>query len=335
MGKPLTPYQICLVMSYRHPKPILSWGKIAKKLHKGKSTVFQAYKRARKRKSLTRKKGSGRPRKTTKSQDKTMVVMSKRDPFLTATNIQKDMKIPIHPRTVSRCLNENGQLSFYTTAKPYIRPKNRKKRVSWAKAHRHWKKVQWRKVLFSDESKFTVRSHSKRRVRRRKGQRLNPKYLQGKVKHDQYIMVWGCFTYNGVGRLYRIKGILEKTQYKHILRNCMKPSLVRLLGVRRGIFQQDNDPKHTSKLCKNFLEEENVNVLNWPADSPDLSPIENLWDYLEDMTKDRRCKNGDELFQCLEKAWNQIPINYLRALIDSMPERCEEVVRTKGWPTKW
>ena len=88
-------------------------------------------------------------------------------------------------------------------------------------------------------------------------------------------MVWGCFSWYGVGALYHIKGILKKEKYRQILIHQMRPSARRLQGDD-FVFQHDNDPKHTSHLVKNYLQNQQIEVLPWPPQIPDLNPIENL-----------------------------------------------------------
>ena len=201
--------------------------------------------------------------------------------------------------------------------------------------HRHWSKYQWRRVLFSDESPFTLRFQAKVRVRRPSGRGLDPRYLRGTVKHDKKINVWGCFSWKGVGHLYRVKGILEKKQMKNILQRHMIPSMEQLVGLDNGIFQQDNDPKHRSKICQNYLKNKAIKCLPWPSQSPDLNPIENLWVKLNADCKNRECKNEDELFQVLKNAWENLDPKYLKSLADSMPSRCRAVIKSRGWPTKY
>jgi transposase len=148
-------------------------------------------------------------------------------------------------------------------------------------------------------------------------------------------MVWECFAWHGVGRLYRVEGIMEQKQYQNILKNEMLTSARQLFPDNNFIFQQDNDPKHTSNLCKNYLATKRTNVLKWPARSPDLNPIENLWSILNTFMKDRKPQTREELFEILTNAWNNFPVNILNRLVESMPCRIEAIIKKNGFPTKY
>ena len=162
-----------------------------------------------------------------------------------------------------------------------------------------------------------------------------PYATTGTVKHDAKINVWGCFAAHGVGNIYLVEGRLNKHQFKDILINQMLPSAQRLFDLENWHYQQDNDPKHTAKTVKSWFRRNNVPLLPWASQSPDLNPIENLWSYLDYLLRDRRPNTVEDLFEVLEKGWKDIPIAYLGKLSDSMPARIEAVIAAKGYATKY
>jgi len=167
---------------------------------------------------------------------------------------------------------------------------------------------------------------------------------KGTVKHDKSINVWGCFAGHGVGTLHRVEGRMDRHVYCDLLETVALPDCERLFpadedGHHDYMFQQDKDPKHTSKKALRLLKKR-LNLLHedpkdWPAQSPDLNPIEHLWAYLDRMTKDRICNTEEELFLCLQDAWSRVPVDYMRSLVLSMPRRLEAVLQARGGSTKY
>ena len=97
-------------------------------------------------------------------------------------------------------------------------------------------------------------------------------------------------------------------------------------------FQQDNDPKYTSKLVKEWSETNQIKVMKWPAQSPDLNPIENLWYQAELSLKQKGpFKNADELYKAIETTWNEITQEKINKLVESMPRRCSLILKSKGY----
>ena len=157
MPKQLSQYQLGCIWAWRYPKKVLTYAKIAKKFRKTHTTISRAFARMKKRGGPHRKKGSGRKKSTNKNQDKRLVVLQKRDPFASTRQLKNDLDLSCSTKTISRRLSKAGLKSYYTVKKPWISEKNRRKRLVWAKKYRNWTLDQWRRVLFTDESPFTVR----------------------------------------------------------------------------------------------------------------------------------------------------------------------------------
>lgn len=159
--------------------------------------------------------------------------------------------------------------------------------------------------------------------------------LVGTVKHDKKINVWGCFSASGVGSLRGIEGIMNQEIYLDIVEEPMLHSDHLLFGRENWIFQQDNDPKHTVNRVKNWLTENDCIPMQWPAQSPDLNPIVNLWSIVDRRLCNRQCNTEAELFQFLLEGWNSLPVDLLNRLVDSLPDRCRAVSESRGFPTKY
>jgi transposase len=104
-----------------------------------------------------------------------------------------------------------------------------------------------------------------------------------------------------------------------------------------GWFQHDNATPHTSKVAKEFLAKSGMQVLDWPAQSPDINPIENLWAIVKQSIRQQKKQptNLAQLERCVKAVWKTIPKETIRNLIDSMPRRIQAVIAARGGPTKY
>lgn len=313
---------------------------IANTLAIGKSTVNRIIAQYKSTNSLCHKNRSGRPRKTSERVDKIIRRKCVIDPRKTAARVSQELRIEnladISRSTVSRRLKVVGLIGRIGAKKPLISAKNKKARLDFAKKYQHWTASDWRKVFFSDESKFQLfGSDGRKYVRRPIGTRFDVRYQIPTMKHGGgNVKVWGAFSDNGVGPLVEINGNMDATMYRNILQEHMLP-FARKNMPKGWIFQHDNDPKHSSRLVKNFLETKKVRLLDWPSQSPDLNPIEHLWQELKMHVGMKNHSNKSELWDHLQQEWEKLPQDRISQLIASMPRRCAAVIAAKGMATKY
>jgi hypothetical protein len=133
--------------------------------------------------------------------------------------------------------------------------------------------------------------------------------------------------------LFRIKWILKKEGYHSILQRHAIPFGSRLIGAN-FLLQQDNGPKHNSKLCNNCLGKKQSagiqSVMEWPAQSPDLNSIELLWEQLDRMVSKKYPSSQSNLWEVLQEAWGEISSDYFNKLTTRMPKVCKSVIASNG-----
>ncbi|CAB4382790.1 unnamed protein product [Rhizophagus irregularis] len=195
---------------------------------------------------------------------------------------------------------------------------------------------EWKQVVWSDESRFALfESDGRVKVWRSPGEAYNKDCIQPTVKFGGgSVMFWGCFGWHGVGPLVVIDGNMNSDDYVNVLANHFIPWVNNYPGY---IFQQDEASCHTSNYSIWWMRTHNVPMLDWVAQSPDLNPIENLWDHLDRQVRKRKSlpKSKQELISVVQEEWRKISIETLTHLILSLPSRIEAVIKAKGGHTKY
>uniref|UniRef100_A0A8C5PID1 Transposase n=1 Tax=Leptobrachium leishanense TaxID=445787 RepID=A0A8C5PID1_9ANUR len=219
-------------------------------------------------------------------------------------------------------------------------PGRGRKKMLTSTAVRYLKRRQkfWDSVLWTDETKLELFGPMDQRyVWRRKNKAYEEKNTLPIVKHGGggSIMLWGCFASAGTGKLQRVQGTMNSLQYQEILDDNVMQSVTNLRLGRRLTFQQDNDPKHTSKSTRAWLQIKGWNILEWPSQSPDLNPIENLWWDLKKAVAVRKPKNVTELEAFAHDEWAKIPVDRCKTLVSSYASRLKAVITVKGCCNKY
>uniref|UniRef100_A0A8C1ZAB2 Tc1-like transposase DDE domain-containing protein n=1 Tax=Cyprinus carpio TaxID=7962 RepID=A0A8C1ZAB2_CYPCA len=200
-----------------------------------------------------------------------------------------------------------------------------------AKAHLKWTVAKWKTVLWSDESKFEVLfGKLECHVIQTKEDKDKQSYYQRSVQKPASLMVWGCMSACGMGSLHIWKGSINAERYIQVLEQHMLLSRRRLFQGRPSIFQHDNARPHTASITTSWLRRRRIRVLKWPACSPDLSPIENIWCIIKRKMRQRRPKTVEQLEACIRQEWDNIPIPKLEELVSSVPRRLQTVIKRRG-----
>ena len=287
-------------------------------------------------------KQNGRPRISTDCDDRFLARRSLQDRFKPATHLKDDWeKIGVYAITIRRRRRPVNLTGRAARKKPMLTANHKRRRLDFAKKHKSWSKEKLEDVLWTDESPFSVFGEcGKKYVRRRPGEEFNPECVRPTMKQGGgKIQVWGLFYCKGRWSLHHIKGIMDQKVYKQILIHHMRPSLMQFGGKDQVIFQLDNDPKHTAKSVQKYIKRAQYKVhQNWPAQSPDLNPIENLWKELKTRltcsSTASAFKQGGT-FNLLKREWKALPQNLLINLVHSMPRHIRAVMQAKGGHTKY
>jgi transposase len=248
---------------------------------------------------------------------------------------------PVTPQTVRNVLKENNFRSVIKKKCPLLKKQHRIRCLKFAQYHENWTVEDWKRVLWSDETKINrIGSDGRAYTWKQKGEPLSDRTTTPTVKHGggNNLMVWGCMGWNGVGKLIEVQGIMDAQQYCDILDDGLVESYEKLeMAEEERIFQQDNDPKHTSKRATQWFEDNDIQVLSWPAQSPDLNPIEHLWVHLKRALQKYPTppKGVHELWERVEEEWNKIPAETCQKLIESLPRRIRAVIKAKGGHTDY
>ncbi|GFX57484.1 transposable element Tcb2 transposase [Trichonephila clavipes] len=219
------------------------------------------------------------------------------DPTVTRSTILADVGVAIAPQTISRHLAEANLKSKRSFHALPLTPEHRQLRLQWCQTRSMWNVTDWQKVVFSDESRFVLETDNYRvRAWRRPGERYNSLTLfYVTLPRTAGVMVWRAIAYDSRSTLIVMRGTLTGQRY---VDDIFRP--------------------HT---------------LPWPARSPNLSPVDHVWDQLKWQMPS--CHSVHDLELAVQDLWAHLPQDNIRCLINSMPDRVEACIAAGGGPTRY
>lgn len=288
--------------------------------------------------TVVRRPVPGRPRVTAPSEDRYIALVAKRNRRATSTTVTSMVSAAlgktISASTVRRRLHKKGLYARIPRVCVPLTVQSRGARLKWCRQHVNWTVSDWCNVLFTDESRFALESDDKRvRVWRERGTRNQDKSI---IEHHAFrggsVMVWAGISMGYRTELHIFKGgPVTSARY----RDEVLDPIVRLYAAAVGpdfLLMDDNARPHRANIVDEYLESEGISRLEWPAYSPDLNPIENLWDALGRAVSARLPPPGSlrELETALMEEWPLLSSAMVDHLIESMDNRCKVCVKVRG-----
>jgi transposase len=310
--------------------PTKSMGELAKQYGVSKSTVQNIIKKKKMFGTVVDRPKSGRPRISSQRDDRRLFRMSMANRFATAGILRQMWHVNACISTVKSRLFSFGLRGCIAKRKPPLTILHRQMRLAWCQARKDWTTEQWRNVIFTDESAFSLFPNSIHPViRRRPHEAFSPTCISISNKwRTPKVMVWGAISGAGVGPLHFCVGNVNQHVYKSILEEHVD-------YLSNGLMVQDNAPCHKTLLIRQWMEDNGIVTIPWPSCSPDLNPIEQVWSAMKTNIQGKRFSSKAELWTELQRIWFNFSPSFIHRYIDSMPRRVKAVIDARGGVTRF
>ncbi|KAK7107686.1 hypothetical protein V1264_015566 [Littorina saxatilis] len=316
--------------------------KVARQLGVSHSVIVRLNQRFQTTNNVEERPRSGRPKMTTPREDRFIQRQALQHRATTCKVIRGQLReatnINVSERTIGNRLHDARLRSRRPAVRPLLTQVHRRARLAWSRRHLRWTRRDWAQVLFSDESRFNLyHSDGRRKVWRREGERYEDDTVHERVAFcGGSVMVWGGFSLHQRTPLYHVVGNLTGQRYRdEILAPIVLPTLQQI--GPNAVFQDDNATPHRARLVNDYIQQTGVVRMDFPACSPDMNPIEHVWDELDRQVRANHQppRNLQQLLQMLQQEWQAIPQAFFTKLMNSMRSRCGELERKRGGHTHY
>lgn len=254
------------------------------------------------------------------------------NPFSTYNECITKLKLPVSRMTIQRALTKNGVRNYVAVSKQFISMQNQIKRLQFAIKYQHWTD-EWLQVYFLDEKTVQTYTDGRVFVKRRLNERweLDKIVVQEVQNAQNKVNLVGAISFTGRNVIYSVSTNFTGKQFEQLVKTKLIDT------VRGSTLLMDNAAIHN--LGINFLKSTGVRVLDFPPKSNDLNIIEIVWAELQKMlNRELRTisiSTKSQLLQLIERCWKQIPINFIKKVVLSMPNRLKKVIEMKGRQTRY
>ncbi|GBM93371.1 Transposable element Tcb2 transposase [Araneus ventricosus] len=315
---------------------------VSEELGIAQSVISRLWQRFQDDVNVSRCYSTGRPRVTTPNEDRYLAVTAKRNRRSTASDLSRLLSsargTTVSWQTVYRRLGHIGLYARRPVRCVPLTATHCRLRLSWSREHALWTPQQWSCVMFSDESRFSLQSDSRRTfIWRAPGTRY---HQENTIERHRYggagWLAWGGIILGSRTDLH----VQSVTMTGHIYRDVILEQHVRLFRGAMGaefLFMDDNARPHRANIVDEYLQSEDITRMDWPAYSPDLNPIEHVWDMLGRRIAARQPPPTclPELRRALLDEWCNIPQDQIDNLILSVPRRCKACIASSGRHTPY
>ena len=306
---------------------------ISELLDKPKSTVQDDIDRWHEFKTVEDIEGRGRKKKIKINTGTRVIEKIKENRRRSARDLWRELinedKENLSYATVLRHINRNF-ICVPMQRLLLISPKNKKERTDWVTKYASWRSSKWQKVVWTDEKIFELHPQTGKLMIRIMPNEARTDHAMAKVQQGGgRVMFWGAISHQGTLMLLKVKGWVDSIKYQRMMEEDILPLLRKKLG-RSFILQQDNAGPHTSNSTMNFFEQEKVELLEWPSQSPDLNPIENVWAWLQAQINKKSFQNIRELEHEIMELWENMDITLVRAFLSVLPKKWKFIQATNG-----
>jgi transposase len=286
--------------------------------------------------SLEDEPRSGRPRVTSEDVDTSIVAAATETPVTTPRIIRSQLHVDASARTIRRRLDDAGLFGRVARIEYPFTQDHITRRLEFARGHQDWTDDQWARVLFGDETYICLGAQGRVWVQRPEDAAYLSEYMvQGQSNFAPKIGIWACFSSQGVGALRIFDDNMDTRLYTDTMWQFMKPCALRFWPSGAWFYLQDNASYHKSHRSLQWFHRNGVSLVELPPHSPDINPIENLWDDLKRRIELRFPRDIAELKEIVTDEWSKANQMLCSNLVDSMHTRMIAVVTAEGHKTRY